>query len=367
MKLLLLNQFGPATGAPTGRILAELGAALEQKGHQIHFLATDSSYGKPSRGRERILREGLSHLRLIWRGLRLPKVDAVISLTSPACLAVTAGFIARLHRAQHFHWAMDLYPDVGVRLGELKESPLTRFLSFLMRRAYRSATQVVTLDDDMRDYVQDRYGASSIVLEPFPPDMVWPTIDAKPGPMKRWLYSGNFGRAHEIRILLEIQQQLEARQIPAELILQGQGPQFQASRDVAASLGLRQVQWRSPVPLEKLGESLREADVLVVTRKAEMKGLLLPSKLMLAEHSGRPILWIGDTDGKTAQRLVRARRHGVFTCEAIAPIAAWLQDAFSSTAPLSSLAPRSTSLVREETLHRWETLLQQGRPVRPSL
>ena len=54
-----------------------------------------------------------------------------------------------------------------------------------------------------------------------------------------------------------------------------------------------------------------------------MKGLLLPSKLMLAELSGRPILWIGDTDGFTALRLRKAG-HGVFASDQIEPIAEWL-------------------------------------------
>ncbi len=360
MKLLLLNQYGPDSGAPTGRILAELGSALERQGHQVRLLTTDTSYGKPSRGRERILREGLSHLRLIWSGLHGPKVDAVISLTSPACLAVTAGVVARLRRARHFHWAMDLYPDVGVRLGELPEGRPIKLLSSLMRYAYQHATQVITLDEDMRDYVQNTYGVSSTVLEPFPPDITWPKEEPQPGPMKRWLYSGNFGRAHEIRVLLKVQEQLEARNVPVELIMQGQGPQLNACRNLSRDLGLRRVQWRAAVPLDKLGESLREADVLVVTRKPDMKGLLLPSKLMLAEHSGRPILWIGDTDGKTAQRLASENRHGVFKPEAIEPIAAWLENVLKAPSSATSVAPRPTAPLREEALRQWEKILQQN-------
>src|ERR1700683_4078164 len=116
MRFLLLNQFGFASEAPTGRILVELGSELKQRGHQVYLVTSDSKYGKPRRGLERIPHEGLSHLFLLGRSLFCPKVDAVISLTSPACLPVTAGMVAKAHRAKHFHWAMDLYPDVGLRL-----------------------------------------------------------------------------------------------------------------------------------------------------------------------------------------------------------------------------------------------------------
>lgn len=357
MRLLLLNQYGLASGAPTGRILSELGSGLREHGHDVVFLTTDSAYGKPSRGVGRFLDEGLAHLNLLWQSLYRRKVDAVISLTSPACLAVTAAVVAKLHRAKHFHWAMDLYPDVGVRLGELKSGALTGTLGNLMRRAYQAADAVVTLDEDMRAYLQENYGVDSSVMEPFPPEVSWPKSTLETRTSKRWLYSGNFGRAHEIEVLLQIQKKLEDRHLPAELILQGQGPQFSSSRSAASQLDLRRVQWRAPAPRETLGDSLLQSDVLVVTRKAEMKGLLLPSKLMLAELSGKAVLWIGDTDGKTAQRLKADGRHGVFSLDEVEPMVAWLQYLFEHDSPGSTIEPRSTRTVREESVRKWEELL----------
>lgn len=358
MRFLLLNQYGPASNAPTGRILAELGSGLQHLGHEVVFLSSDSSYGKSRRGFGRVIHEARAHLILLGRGLLCRKVDAVISLTSPACLAVTAQVVAKIHRAKHFHWAMDLYPDVGVRLGELRQGVLSRFLARLMRHAYRGADRVVALDEDMREYLQDIYAIESSVMEPFPPEVVWPTFEKDQKPANRWLYSGNFGRAHEIEVLLQIQKRLEDRRVAAELILQGQGAQFSSSRQAASLLDLRHVQWRPPAPWESLGESLLQSDVLVVTRKAEMKGLLLPSKLMLAELSGKAILWIGDTDGKTAQRLKKEGRHGVFALADVDPMATWLQHVFEREAPGQVIEPKATRVVREEAIRKWETLLR---------
>jgi hypothetical protein len=356
MRLLLLNQFGAASGAPTGRILAELGAELEKRGHRVIVLTTSAGYGQPRRGRTRLLHEGLAHLLLGWRSLWCGRIDAVLSLTSPACLAVTAGVISRLHGAKHFHWAMDLYPEVGVRLGELKVGALVRFLRVLMRLAYRDAAQVVTLDEDMRDFLQTHYGVDSAILEPFPPEVSWPA-SAEKSNANQWLYSGNFGRAHEIEILLQVQKRLEDHGSAATLVLQGQGPQFQASRETASRLGLRQVQWRAPAPQEQLGASLLESDVLVVTRKVEMMGLLLPSKLMLAELSGRTILWIGDTTGKTARRLAAQGRHGVFSIGQVSEIADWLAALFQNQTPGATQPPRDPRTMRENIARQWENLL----------
>ncbi len=357
MRLLLLNQYGPDSGAPTGRILGELGLGLQRLGHEVVFLDVDSAYGQSRRGLKRIIHEVRAHALLAGRGLGYRRIDAVLSLTSPACLAVTAGLIARMLGAKHFHWAMDLYPEAGIRLGELREGVLTRLLTRLMRRAYRRAARVVVLDEDMREHLQREYGVESAILEPFPPDVTWTPPPGAPGEPKRWLYSGNLGRAHEIDVLLQAQRKLEESGTDVELALQGQGAQFAASQEAARALGLRCVVWRPPAPAEELGTSLLGADALVVTRKPAMKGLLLPSKLMLAELSGRPILWIGDTDGFTASRLRKAG-HGVFASSEIEPIAAWLRQALDRNAPPPA-APRPSSALRAQVIATWNALLRE--------
>ena len=358
MRLLLLNQYGPGSGAPTGRILGELAEGLQQLGHVVTLLDVDSAYGKSRRGLQRILHEINAHVLLTSRSVGLRQIDAVLTLTSPACLVVTGALISRLLGAKHFHWAMDLYPEAGIRLGELREGALTRFLTGRMRHAYRNAERVVVLDEDMREHLRREYGVESAILEPFPPEVTWIEPERAPGEPKRWLYSGNLGRAHEIDVLLQVQKRLEAGGAGAELVLQGRGAQFGASRDAARDLGLRQVRWQPPAPDETLGQSLLGADVLVVTRKPAMKGLLLPSKLMLAELSGRPILWIGDTDGFTATRLKKAG-HGVFASDEIEPIAAWLRRTLDPNAE-SPGPPRASGLMRGEVVAAWNALLRKS-------
>jgi hypothetical protein len=353
MKLLLLNQFDGTSSAPTGRILQELGDDLAADGHEIVVITTSDRYGKPVKGKARMIREAKAHLQLLWRGLWQSKVDAVISLTSPAFLPVTAALISLRHRARHYHWAMDLYPEVALILGE--PVPCSGFFKRLMGLAYRHAAKVVALDEDMRDHILSEYGTDSAVIGPTPPEITWPAAKSSG---KAWLYSGNFGRAHDIEVLLEAQKRLEASGSPAWLILQGNGPQFLKSRDWAREMGLKQVMWNSPVALTSLGKSLLEADVLVVTRKPELKGILLPSKLILAELSGRSVLWIGDTDGKTAQRLREGGRHGVFTVAEVDGIATWLQEVFSGRVPAQEPIP--VDRYRAEISRHWKDLVAQN-------
>jgi glycosyltransferase involved in cell wall biosynthesis len=356
MKILLLNQYGPGSGAPTGRILGELSTGLRELGHETVLLEATSSYGVSRRGLSRILHEGQAHAALLFSSLAQGRINAVISLTSPACLAVTAAFISRLKGARHFHWAMDIYPDVGVQLGELPQGAVTRLLAVLMRRAYRHAARVIALDEDMREFLKQNYGVDSDVLEPFPPEVTWRETPRDAAAPRRWCYSGNFGRAHEIDVLLLAQRRLEDRGVKAVLVLQGKGAQFLSSQEAARRLGLNRVEWRPPAPEENLGESLLSVDALVVTRKASMKGLLLPSKLMLARLSGRPILWIGDTDSSTA-RLLQKEGHGVFAFDQPDAIADWLQKLFEDNLPIRASRPEPSKSCRERAVAWWNRLL----------
>ena len=117
-----------------------------------------------------------------------------------------------------------------------------------------------------------------------------------PGPWT-WLYSGNLGRAHEWRTLLDAQALLEARGLPVRLVFQGDGAARVPAMAHADAIGLRRCEWKGYVPEDGLLPALMEAQTLIVTQRPETRGLLWPSKLALLERLPRPVLFVGPTDG----------------------------------------------------------------------
>lgn len=308
-----MNQFLPPDPAPTARLLGEVAEELAKRGHEVAFAGERAGYrgGKTLFG-SRSLREGLALLRLWWKTVTAPRCDAIVFLTSPPLLPVAvraAGF--RHAGAKRIHWAMDLYPDVAVALGEVREgSLLHRITARAMRKAYEACDLVVALDDDMAD----RIGPERVRIEtlpPWPPAVTVPPANAAAGggPFV-WLYSGNLGRAHEWRTLLEAQRELEAEGAMIDLVFQGGGAETEPARRVAEEFGLRRCHWRDYAPEEELLPSLLAADALVVTQRPETAGCLWPSKLALALRLDRPVLWVGATDGGIAGT-VRAAGHAV--------------------------------------------------------
>jgi len=315
-RILFLNQFVPPDPAPTSRLLGEVASELRQRGFQTVLIGDALEYrgGKTILG-SRALREALSLLRLLARVLATPRVQAIVVLTSPPMLPLVA-LLARIRhpRARLIHWAMDLYPEVAVAVGEVKEGSLIhRITARLMRRFYSACDLVVALDHEMAM----RIGPLPRRVEvepPWPPEPICltpPTTGEESETFRGfvWLYSGNLGRAHDWRTLIEAQALVEARGLGVDLVFQGGGAERNAAMAEAKSRGLQRCFWRDYAPEADLISSLLLADALVATQRPETAGYLWPSKLALAVLLGRPVLWVGSKEGGVAQWL---RRRGHF-------------------------------------------------------
>ncbi len=325
LRFLFLNQFVPPDPAPTARLLGDLAEELERRGHLVRRIGDSVQYrGAKTVLGSRALREGISLARLLFKTVAAPRADAILCLSSPPLLPVVPLLAKVRHRrARLIHWAMDLYPDVAVALGELREgSPLHRASARAMRRAYRACRLVVALDREMAGRIPVPAERCAI-HPPWPPAAACdfgkrneggsgaePEDSAAPSPFT-WLYSGNLGRAHEWRDLLVAQGELEAEGLPVDLVFQGGGTERAAAEDEAARLGLRRCRWLPYAEDGALLDSLLAADALVATQRPRTAGCLWPSKLALLRQLGRPLVWVGpDGDGIAGE--LRAESHGVF-------------------------------------------------------
>lgn len=357
LRVLILNQYFPPDPAPTGRLFEEIAAALRERGHVVTCRSAAQDYHDSQRFQGRMKREALALLSLLGRGLRAEKVDVVISGSSPPCLLLAAALVAMRHRAKSIHWAMDLYPDLAVALGEISAGPMSTLIGRLMHWGY-GRSQVVSVDPDMADLFAKR-GIESEAIRPWvigAGDMAAPTPLLRRDPF-RWLYSGNLGRAHEWRTLIEAQALLEQRACPATLVFQGRGASRKPAEARAKELGLQRVEFADYAPPETFTRSLLEAGALVATQLPTTAGLLWPSKLALLAAIPRPFLWIGPEDGQVAHA---ARRSGnyVFRPGDAAGLATRVERLVSASATAVTLDLERLRADRQAALKRWVEILE---------
>jgi putative colanic acid biosynthesis glycosyltransferase WcaI len=361
VRLLFLNQYFPPDAAPTGVLFRELGEHLAARGHEVRYVSSGQSY-RVSRKGGRLLREASALWAMLVRGLRGPRADTVISGTSPPCLLLVARLIARRHRARSAHWLMDMYPELALALGELREGALPRWIAAAMGRAYRKTDLVVALDDDMAARLKD-YGVPAEIIPAWLPRPLAESagesaIRNPQSAIPTWIYSGNLGRAHEWETLLDAQALLEKRNVPFALVFQGGGPAWSTAQRRARELGLKRCEWNGYVEERDLRDSLLRCHVLIATQRPETRGLLWPSKLALIRELPRPIVWVGPVDGAVARELRTLPRAGIFAPGQAEDLANWLAK-LRAEGVFAWEQPSRAAAHRQAALERWTELVNK--------
>ena len=360
MRILFLNQYFPPDPAPTGLLFREVADEFSRLGHEVDFVDAGQDYRGAQGGAGRMKRE----LRALWRmwreGRARPRADVVVSGSSPPCLGVVADRVARKHGAAHIHWAMDMYPELAVEIGEIgRTSLVAKITGWAMRGVYRRAKAVVALDEDMAQRFR-ALGVDPICIRPWVTQPARVAADAvrEPEAPWTWIYSGNLGRAHEWETLLAAQALLEQRGVNARLVFQGGGPSWKSAQARAATLGLRRCEWQGYVATEELPASLLRCEVLVATQLPAVRGLLWPSKLALMLTLPRPILFVGPLDGAIATELRRFPHAGVFAPGDAEGVARWIAGQRESRMVIPPGSIPSAEQQRSEALAAWRGLLQ---------
>jgi hypothetical protein len=353
VRVLFLNQYFPPDPAPTGILLAQIGDALREAGHAVAYAAATQDYHVRRRGGRRLVRELGGLCQILRKGLAAKRPDVVFSATSPPCLLAVATLIAKRHGAKSVHWAMDLYPELASTLGEIPPSAASA-AGRVMKWAYRHTDLVAGLDADMVERLLHHHGVHAEAIRPW---ILWNPTTPPAGPLPlpaepTWLYSGNLGRAHEWRTLLDAQAVLEARDGAARLIFQGDGPSREPAQAYAKELGLERCDWLPYAAEADLTGSLLRARVLVATQRPETQGLLWPSKLALLQRLPRPLLWVGPLDGAVAADLRDRPETGLFAPGEATAIADWLERRFREN-PGAAVAPASLGTGRAEGVLWW--------------
>jgi len=341
MRVLILNQpFHPDVVA-TAQIAKDLADALVAVDHDVTAIASRSIYGEkgatlPRRETVdgvRIIRVGsnvfgkgttvgrladfsMYYVRALWLGLTLKRFDAVVVLTTPPFISTVALMLKRLRGARVVYWLMDVYPDVMVAHGMIRNEGLThRALRRLHRRVLRRVDATVALGRCMKERLVDQQA------DPNPIDVipVWsPTREADDAPdpapapenayRRQWglgdralvMYSGNFGLAHDVDTFLEAARALRDDD-SIRFAFVGGGKRRTQVEAFVKEHALENCILAPYQPRERLAELLAAADVHLVTMVPKWSGLVVPSKFFGIAAAARPALFVGPSSSEIAR------------------------------------------------------------------
>ncbi len=352
MKLVLVNRYFHPDESATSQMVSGLATAFATRGWNIHVITGRQRYSNPRAALARTESFGAVQVHRTWstrfgRGklsgraidyisfsltalwlmlLLVRRTDVIVTTTDPPLMSVLSWLAAEVKGAKRINWLHDLFPEIAIKLGVIPRGAASRLLSTLRNWSLSGADMNVAIGERMAAYLQ-RQGVPperlSVIHNWSDGTMIRPIahgqnpLRAEWGLIGRFVvgYSGNFGRVHEFRTILEAAQQLCSEPAIRFLFI-GNGHSLAAIEAEARQRALTNIICKPFQPLSELQKSLAVVDLHLVSLQAALEGLIVPSKFYGIAAAGRPTLFVGDENGEIAEILREA------CCGATVPIGA---------------------------------------------
>jgi colanic acid biosynthesis glycosyl transferase WcaI len=355
-RVLILTLVFPPDNVSTAQLMADLALDLQRAGHSVEVLTTLPHYNRdevavlkqpmqrawfgllwrsnfcgigvyhvwmPKKGRNKIYRI------LTWIGFHLigtvaglTKVrspDVILSPSPPLTIGLAAWFLAFWQKARYIYNVQELYPDVAINLGALKNRWIIELLYRMERFVYRKSAAVTVISPRMRTRVLEKgISAEKVLLIPnfVDVDGFVPATKNNEFSLRHHLqakfvviYAGNMGVPQHLEVLLAAASQLrDERDI--RILLMGNGSERERLERLAEELRLENVQILPQQPYAVMPEAYAASDLAYVPQALGTSNDGIPSKVYRILASGRPVLACTDQDSDLA-RLIEEASAGV--------------------------------------------------------
>jgi colanic acid biosynthesis glycosyl transferase WcaI len=401
-RIVFVNRYYDPDQSATSQMLTDLAKGMAASGFDVHVVASRQLYGAPRRrlapdemllgvrvhrvattrfGRNRLLGRAMDYASFyVTCAIKLLKLlrpgDVLVAKTDPPLLSILAAPITKARRAALINWQQDVFPEVASHLGA---NPLPSWLDKCLRRlrdaSLRAAWMNVLIGGRMREYLAARgiplsklcvieNWADAHAIQPKPATAS--SLRTRLGLVDRFVvcYSGNLGRAHEFETLLDAADALKGEPAFTFLII-GNGAKMEALKRGVATRSLENFYFLPYQPRDTLDDSLAAADVHLVSLLPALEGLIVPSKVYGILAAGRPLIFIGDTDGDIGRLIERVQcgRHvNVGDSTALGYV---LRELAADPDDRARMGARARNILCEEfglqrAIERWVTLVDSA-------
>lgn len=238
--------------------------------------------------------------------------DLNFFLTQPPLFQIWGRVLKLIRRQPYSCLLMDIYPDVAVSNGLMREGAVsTRIMKWLKRSALQHAQNVVVIGRCMQSLLEnDGVDPKRIMLIPnWANENEIRRLDKDQNPFRSelglqdhlvCLYSGNIGVSHRFDEWLEVILQLSKHE-EIKFVFIGSGSRKAEIESFCETHRLNNVLLLPYLPTEKLSEGLGLGDLHFVSLRDEFVGKVVPSKAYGALVAGKPIIYQGRPEGEIAR------------------------------------------------------------------
>jgi putative colanic acid biosynthesis glycosyltransferase WcaI len=327
MRILVVNQYFHPDRSATSQLLTELCEDLAEH-HDVTVVCGRPSYDPSERRRVRgflaVERHGQVRVIRAWSttysrtamagrltnyatylissvagAMKAARPDVVLTMTDPPVVAAAAAAVSTARDVPFVFVSQDVFPEVGVVLGKIRNPALARSLSALHRSLRRRAARVVAIGRDMERRLI-ALGTDPATIEVIPNWADGSAIRPLEGMSllrrtRGWesrfvvMHSGNVGLSQDLDTLLAAADHLRDEPDIVFAIV-GEGAAKAGLQADATRRRLPNVEFLPYQPKETLADSLGAANVHVVGLKRGLAGYIVPSKVYGILAAGRPYI-----------------------------------------------------------------------------
>jgi len=384
-KVVIISQHYPPDPSTTAAIMAEIANHLAQDAAVLALSGTpnSASAAKPGRPtvteiRNRIPEKGALAKRAVAELLFTTRAffallkharrgDVVITVTAPFMLPYASVAAAWLKGARSALILHDLFPDVLVMSGVLKQGSI---VAAIIRAGnaimFRLIDRVITIGRDS-ERLLSRYRGLTPEKIRFIPN--WATLSPAVRPTDasnpfrgriaaRFVVglSGNLGFTHDPLIVFEAARQLHDNP-DIHFLLSGWGLGFETLKQLQEQTKLTNVTLIDRVADTELEAFLSAADVWLIPYRRNVAGVSVPSRFYNLLAVGRPVILVSEPEAEAALIVAENRLGWVVMPGASADLAAAIRAASQSAA--SPMAARAVAAAANFALDRAMTSYRQ--------
>ena len=224
--------------------------------------------------------------------------DVFYCILPPLPLGVSVSMPAGIYRVPVVVNVQDIYPDIAITTGHLRNRRAIRFFQRMERWIYRHSDAIAVITESFKDNLTSK-GVPPEKLRVIPN---WADAESiRPAPKQNQLreelcppgrmlvmYSGGMGHNTCLGTVIDAARNL--RDEPVQFVLIGDGVKKAELQQQAENYGLGSVRFLPFLPLEQYAEALAASDLQLIALDTAATTASLPSKLLKIMSAGRPAL-----------------------------------------------------------------------------
>ena len=257
-------------------------------------------------------------------GIKADRADVILAVNPPITTTFAAWIVSLFHRAPLIVGIQDVWPDCIIQVNKLKSRILIVFSKMLEKIQYRIAKKVIVLSVGMQSNLEKKGvdpGKIEIIANWADTDLVKPLLRDNDFLHNHELedkfvvlFAGNHGYIAALdKIILAAEILQETSEIL--FLFVGEGSVKSELMRYADEEELENVRFLSTQPEQQWLEMLAAADLALVSLRADLAGLNVPSKVYTLMSAARPIIASVPEDSEVASLVLRAKSGIICTPE----------------------------------------------------